>query len=253
MGFRLQWVPPPAGTSTVTPWPTDLGAVPPSDIAAFLLERRRVDAAGPFEPVGQQNPPTLYFGNRGARSDPPPLSFGIDALVAYPETPPVNAPVNPWITVDDVLLSAANPGGPPPGSTHQYRVYSVDVIGRRSVAPTVGSVVRLEKHIAPPRPPGPEAPLPAGVVDANDTFLVGLGTRVRIRPTVYIVGEVAPRPSGYMPGVTHGSFAIEKRAGGHMFQLNFSNSFGTTMAQIARGGPVENDWYLGFNISRKFF
>jgi hypothetical protein len=53
--------------------------------------------------------------------------------------------------------------------------------------------------------------------------------------------------------VTHGSFAIEKRAGGHSFQLNVSNSFGTTMAQIARGGFDNDDWYLGFNISRKFF
>ena len=53
--------------------------------------------------------------------------------------------------------------------------------------------------------------------------------------------------------MTHGAFAIEKRAGGHTFQLNFSNAFGTTLAQIARGGPVENDWYMGFNISRKFF
>jgi len=95
--------------------------------------------------------------------------------------------------------------------------------------------------------------LPEALVDHNDTFMVGLGARVRIRPTVYVVAEAMPRPAGYKPGVTQGSFAIEKRAGGHSFQLNFSNSFGTTMAQIARGGPVENDWYMGFNISRKFF
>lgn len=164
LGFRLQWVPPSPGTGAVAPWPTDLGAVPPSDLAGFLLERRRVDTGGVFETLGQQIPPTLYFGNRGARRDPPPLSFGIDALAAYPEVPPVNAPVDPWITVDDVLLSAENPGGPPPGSTHQYRVYSVDALGRRSAAPTVGSIVRLEKHATPPRPPGPEAPLPDGVV-----------------------------------------------------------------------------------------
>ena len=95
-------------------------------------------------------------------------------------------------------------------------------------------------------------PLPKQVVDKNNTFIVGLGARVRVRPTVYISGEAAPR-TGFKPGVTHGSFAIEKRAGGHLFQLNFSNAFGTTLAQIARGGPVENDWYLGFNISRKFY
>ena len=96
-------------------------------------------------------------------------------------------------------------------------------------------------------------PLPKALVDHNDTFMIGLGARVRIRPTVYVVGEAVPRPSGYKPGVTQGSFGIEKRAGGHMFQLNFSNAFGTTMGQIARGGPVSKDWFLGFNISRKFF
>jgi len=96
-------------------------------------------------------------------------------------------------------------------------------------------------------------PLPAEVVDHNNTFMVGLGARVRVRPTVYVVGEFAPRVSGYDPGVHHGTFAIEKRAGGHVFQLNFSNSFGTTMANIARGGFRSEDWYMGFNISRKFF
>lgn len=87
----------------------------------------------------------------------------------------------------------------------------------------------------------------------NDTFMVGLAARVRIRPTVYLVGEIVPRVAGHDPGVTHGTFGIEKRAGGHMFQLNFSNGFGTTMGQLARGGLRNDDWYLGFNISRKFF
>jgi hypothetical protein len=95
--------------------------------------------------------------------------------------------------------------------------------------------------------------LPAVVADHNDTFLVGLGTRIRVSPTVYLVGEVTPRPAGYRPGVTQGSVGLEKRAGGHLFQVNFSNAFGTTFGQIARGGPEENDWFLGFNISRKFF
>jgi hypothetical protein len=95
--------------------------------------------------------------------------------------------------------------------------------------------------------------LPEEIVDDNDTFMVGLGARIRIRPTVYLLVEGAPRVAGYDPGVTHVSFGIEKRAGGHMFQLNFSNSFGTTFAQVARGGFNNDDWYIGFNISRKFF
>jgi hypothetical protein len=95
--------------------------------------------------------------------------------------------------------------------------------------------------------------LPSALVDDNDTVILGLGARVRIRPSVYIVGEFAPRVAGYDPGAHHGSFAIEKRAGGHLFQLNFSNSFATTMGHLARGGTSSEDWYLGFNISRKFF
>jgi hypothetical protein len=89
--------------------------------------------------------------------------------------------------------------------------------------------------------------------DSDNTFVLGLAARVRVRPTVYVIGEIVPRLAGFDPGVTHGSFAIEKRSGGHSFQLNFSNSFATTMAQIARGGFDNDDWYLGFNISRKFF
>jgi hypothetical protein len=95
----------------------------------------------------------------------------------------------------------------------------------------------------------------------DNTFMVGLGARVRVRETVYVVGEFAPRVSGYDAGVSHGGFAIEKRAGGHVFQLNFSDSFASTLGQIARGGTEtvlangtkRTDWYLGFNISRKFF
>jgi hypothetical protein len=96
-------------------------------------------------------------------------------------------------------------------------------------------------------------PLPSELTDDNDSFLLGLGTRVRIRPSVYLVGEIVPRVAGYDPGVNHASFGIEKLLGGHVFQLNFSNGFGTTTGQIARGGTSNDDWYLGFNISRKFY
>lgn len=95
--------------------------------------------------------------------------------------------------------------------------------------------------------------LPEELIDDNSTFIIGLGARVRIRPTVYLVLEGAPRVAGFAPDVTQVSFGIEKRAGGHLFQLNFSNGFGTTLAQIARGGTASDDWYLGFNISRKFY
>jgi hypothetical protein len=94
--------------------------------------------------------------------------------------------------------------------------------------------------------------LPSELVDENDTFMVGLGARVRVRPTVYLVGEFIPR-TGNTPGVNHGTFGLEKVVGGHTFQINFSDGFGTTMGQLARGGTAKDNWYLGFNISRKFY
>ena len=87
----------------------------------------------------------------------------------------------------------------------------------------------------------------------NDTFLIGLGARARIRPTLYLMAEFSPRVSGYKPGVNRGSFAIEKRAGGHVFQLNFSNAFGTQLSQIAQGATSNTNWYMGFNLTRKFY
>jgi hypothetical protein len=86
----------------------------------------------------------------------------------------------------------------------------------------------------------------------RDTLLVGIGGRVRVSATVYLVGEVAPRASGYRPDKAAYGFAIEKRAGGHVFQLNVNNGQGTTFGQLARGG-FSDSLYLGFNLARKFF
>ncbi len=87
----------------------------------------------------------------------------------------------------------------------------------------------------------------------NNTLMLGLGARLRIRPSTYLVGEITPRLTGFEPGVNQISFGLEGRAGGHLFQLNFSNGFGTTLGQIADGGFNNDNWYLGFNIARKFF
>ena len=96
-------------------------------------------------------------------------------------------------------------------------------------------------------------PKPTELVDDNDTAVIGLGARVRVRSATYLVVEASPRVAGYSPGVTLISFGIEQRAGGHLFQINFSNGIGTTLANVARGGSGRDDWYIGFNLSRKFF
>ncbi len=87
----------------------------------------------------------------------------------------------------------------------------------------------------------------------NNTILLGLGARIRVRPSTYLLAEISPRLGGYDPGVSQVSFGLEGRAGGHLFQLNVSNGFGTTLGQIARGAFNNDDWHIGFNIARKFF
>ena len=95
--------------------------------------------------------------------------------------------------------------------------------------------------------------VPPGVPADDDAFLLGLGARVRIGASVYLFGETAPRVAGYDAGAHHVSVGIEKRAGGHVFQFNVSNALGTTFRQIALGGPDTDDWFIGFNLSRRFF
>jgi hypothetical protein len=86
----------------------------------------------------------------------------------------------------------------------------------------------------------------------QNTFYVGLGARVRVRPSLFAVGEVSPRVSGYAPGDAAYAFAVEKRVGAHVFSLTFANSAATTYGQLARGGNP-GGLYLGFNLARKFF
>lgn len=127
-----------------------------------------------------------------------------------------------------------------------------------SYSPALGAVVSRELGThgavyAQPMWVNNSNPEPTELVDDNDSFMLGLGTRLRIRPTVYVTAEFAPRLGGYAPGDALMSFAVEKRVGGHAFSLNFSNGFATTMAPIARGGTSNDDWYIGFNIARKFY
>jgi hypothetical protein len=103
-------------------------------------------------------------------------------------------------------------------------------------------------------------PLPESVAptpesgDPDDTaFMVGLGARLRLGRSTYVVGEFVPRLSGPDVGDDHLSFALERRKGGHSFQINVSNSFATTLGQVARSYGSSGEWHIGFNITRKFY
>lgn len=101
----------------------------------------------------------------------------------------------------------------------------------------------------------PLAVLNANPFEAGDahTLMLGLGARVRMTRSLYLMGEYTPRLAGYDPGADQITFGIESRTGGHLFQINVGNGLGTTFGHLAGGGVDYDQWFLGFNIARKFF
>jgi hypothetical protein len=97
----------------------------------------------------------------------------------------------------------------------------------------------------------------SGAADRVNTFYVGIGGRVRLAPSTFVVGEVTPRLGGYKPGTAEVAFALEKRVGGHVFSLVIANTQATTFGQLARGASLGTDGhspiYIGFNLARKFY
>ena len=93
---------------------------------------------------------------------------------------------------------------------------------------------------------------PFSLTTTQRAFFIGLGGRLRIRPTVYVSAEGSPRVMSNAPNSAEYAFAIEKRAGAHIFQLNFGNSELSTFAQTAAGG-LPGSLFMGFNLTRKFF
>ncbi len=70
--------------------------------------------------------------------------------------------------------------------------------------------------------------------DVNDTdddytVLAGSARGCASRRNCYLFVEGSPRVSGFDSGVELISFGFEQRYGGHVFQLNFSNGFATTL------------------------
>jgi Membrane bound beta barrel domain (DUF5777) len=86
----------------------------------------------------------------------------------------------------------------------------------------------------------------------RDTTMLGLGARFSVIRSLYLTGEYAPRIRGFR-GPALKAFGVEKLVGGHMFQINVSNALGLSLADVARGTLSDDHWYIGFNLSRKFY
>ena len=128
--------------------------------------------------------------------------------------------------------------------------------GRANFAPSLGFVISraaVNDRIAVYAMPFWVHSTGIGSDSGRNTGFLGLGGRVRILDTTYLIGEASPRIGGLvvLDDPLYG-FGIEKRVGGHVFSLTFTNRAATTFRQMATGGTPGN-LNLGFNLTRKFF
>jgi len=91
--------------------------------------------------------------------------------------------------------------------------------------------------------------------NSSGTFAVGLGTRYMFLEDLSVLVEWIPVISGYKNVQNGWGLGIEKKIGGHVFQLFVANSFGMTSDQFIPGGDLrlnDFDFRFGFNIFRTF-
>jgi hypothetical protein len=86
----------------------------------------------------------------------------------------------------------------------------------------------------------------------RNTFYLGIGGRLRVMASTFIVAEVTPRLAGYAPSDPEFAFSLEKRVGAHVFSIVMANTQATTYGQLARGANP-GTLYIGFNLTRKFY
>jgi len=109
-----------------------------------------------------------------------------------------------------------------------------------------------------------DVPASMQVHPCANTFSVGVGAAIDIRPTVALVGEIIPTAvNGTELGIHRVpfSFGIQKKIYHHAFTLGFTTAPGTTTSQriatraIYLRDPhsdIPSNMFIGFNISRQF-
>lgn len=99
--------------------------------------------------------------------------------------------------------------------------------------------------------------LTTGINDPNDVFSVGAGGRMKLNKRVSLNAEYYYQIPGYQLSGTTNSLALgfDIETGGHVFQLNVTNSTGMTERSFiseTTGNFFKGDIRFGFTISRVF-
>lgn len=122
------------------------------------------------------------MGNRDEGNPDNQIFPGVDLMILFPDFPRHSAHSGLdifWWDVfdfpegDNVVIRPV----PSPGTYHQYRITTIDTIGRSSLGATETNVLRLEKRVPPPLPVGPED-------NAQNTTILPVPTGVQARVLV---------------------------------------------------------------------
>jgi hypothetical protein len=93
--------------------------------------------------------------------------------------------------------------------------------------------------------------------DSEGTFSFGLGARALLFDDFSIIAEWVPVLAGYKDYINGWGLGVEKKIGGHVFQVFISNCYGLSAPQYLIGGDLGqfetgffDQFRLGFNIFR---
>jgi hypothetical protein len=90
---------------------------------------------------------------------------------------------------------------------------------------------------------------------SEGTLALGIGGRFMVLNDFSLIAEWIPRLAGYKDYYSGWGLGVEKKIGGHVFQLFVTDSIGLTASQFLPGGDLrigDGDFRFGFNIFRTF-
>jgi len=161
LGFLLRWEHPSGYDDTIDPnlWPPDCPLPPPAELGYYKLEYMNTSAS-PVDPwhmhdeLSDEDPTGIVLPGDDYRAASLPVSFGTDLLSVFPTTRLAGGTFTSFQRFKHLLENRSGGQTAVPGAFYKYRLWSVDLAGRQSMAPTESTAKRLEKRQPPPAPAG---------------------------------------------------------------------------------------------------
>jgi hypothetical protein len=155
LGFRLEWEA--SLQNGLTYWPPGETTAPPIESTLYQIEHRQLPSLNWSPILNEEN---WIIGHRRRNEDKAAIKTGVDLMQLFPEMPTAEVSTNQRMSLDDVFdFSIENEPIQRPlpqlGTSHQYRIRAIDIIGRPGDNWQESNQVELQKLLPPPLPVGP--------------------------------------------------------------------------------------------------